>query len=120
MTLAIPDEYQNLFAGMAGSPHQVTAAMARFLVEYPGYSLVLVLGKSLIFQERTADRYFGDWWQQKYIIRRTDEYARYPNANSLGAFRSLHLTKAADWVGRRLPRKMRLQLKSKYEGRLSG
>jgi predicted O-methyltransferase YrrM len=50
--------------------------MARLLSEHPAFSLVLDLGKSLVFLKLTAERYLGDWDNQPYIVRRTNEYAR--------------------------------------------
>ena len=53
--------------------------MARFLAEQPSFSLVLDLGKSLVFQKPTGERQLGQWVEQPYIVRRSDEYARFPN-----------------------------------------
>jgi predicted O-methyltransferase YrrM len=99
--------------------------MARFLAEQPGYSLVLDLEKSLIFQKVTAERDFGEWISQPYIVRRTNQYVRRPNKFALHSetvltrmayvvFRcsiavGLHVPLL--WVGRRLPQPLRQRLK---------
>lgn len=85
--------------------------MARFLVEHPAFSLVLDLGKSLVFQKLTADRHFGDWGASTYIVRRSNEYARSPNPFALRDLRAPRLTRMAYWVGRRLPRTIRNRLR---------
>jgi hypothetical protein len=72
--------------------------IARLLSEQAAFSLVLDLGKSLVFRKLTADRHLGGWDNQPYIVRRTREYARFPNPFTLGDPRSLHLTKMAHWM----------------------
>jgi hypothetical protein len=92
--------------------------MARFLMEEPGFSLALDLDKSLIFQKRTAARHFGEWIDQPYIVRRSNEYARSRNMYALReedmyALREETMfTKTARWVGRRLPQNLRERLKN--------
>jgi hypothetical protein len=53
--------------------------IARLLSEQGGFALVLDLGTSLVFRKLTADRRFGEWVDQPYIVGRTREYARLPN-----------------------------------------
>jgi predicted O-methyltransferase YrrM len=53
--------------------------MARLLSEHPAFSLALDLGKSLVFRKQTAERHLGEWIAEPYIVRRTNEYARWPN-----------------------------------------
>jgi predicted O-methyltransferase YrrM len=74
--------------------------IARLLIEQSAFSLELDLGKSLIFRKVTSDRAFGGWWTQPYIVRRSNEYARYPNAYALGDFRNRHLAKIAHWLSK--------------------
>ena len=62
--------------------------MARFLVEQPSCALVLDLGKSLVFQKLTPERQLGEWAEQPYIVRRSDEYARLPNPFALRDLRA--------------------------------
>jgi predicted O-methyltransferase YrrM len=57
--------------------------IARLLSEHPAFSLVLDLGKSLVFRKLTAERHLGEWVDQPYIVRRTREYARLPNPFAL-------------------------------------
>jgi len=57
--------------------------IARLLSEHPAFSMVLDLGKSLVFRKVTAERHLGDWWTQPYIVRRTNEDARLPNPYAL-------------------------------------
>lgn len=72
--------------------------MARFLVEESAFSVSLDLSKSLVFRKTSDDRSFGDWWQQPYAMRRSDEYARSRNAYSLGDFRARRMTTLAHWA----------------------
>ena len=67
--------------------------MARFLSEHAAFTLALDLGKSLVFRKMSADRHFGGWYEQPYIVRRTREYARLPRSFSLRDPPVLHLTK---------------------------
>jgi hypothetical protein len=83
--------------------------MARFLMAQPGFSLVLDLGKSLVFQKLTAHRDFGEWISQPYIVRRYNQYLRSPNMYALHD--DSMFTRTAYWVGRRLPRDVRQRLK---------
>jgi len=57
--------------------------IARLLSEHPAFSLVLDLGKSLVFQKLAGDRHLGEWTDQPYIVRRTNEYSRFPNPFAL-------------------------------------
>jgi len=57
--------------------------IARLISEHPAYSLVLDLGKSLVFRKVTDDRHLGEWVDQPYIVRRTNEYSRLPNPFAL-------------------------------------
>jgi hypothetical protein len=50
--------------------------MARLLAEHPTFSVVLDLGKALVFRKLTADRDLGEWADQPYIVRRSNEYMR--------------------------------------------
>jgi hypothetical protein len=84
--------------------------MARLLAEHPAFSLVLDLGKSLVFQKLTAERDLGEWTVQPYIVRRSNEYARLPNPFALHHPRAPHLTEMAHWI-RRLPYKIRNRLR---------
>jgi hypothetical protein len=79
--------------------------MAHFLVDQPAFSLVLDLGKTLVFEKLTADRHFGDFGQQPYIVRRSNEYARFPRPFALHDLRASPLAWIAHWV-RRLPQKV--------------
>jgi predicted O-methyltransferase YrrM len=81
--------------------------MARLLSEHPAYSIVLDLGKSLVFQKLTDDRHLDEWTAQPYIVRRTNQYARWPNPfvlrdPSVGS-------RTAYWM-RRLPHRIRRRL----------
>jgi hypothetical protein len=78
--------------------------MARLLSEHPAYSLALDLGKSLVFRKLTADRHLGEWCDQPYTVRRTEEYARFPHSFSLRDPPALHLTKMPYWLKRLLQR----------------
>ena len=80
--------------------------IARLLYELPAFSIALDLGKSLIFQKLTADRHLGEWSQQPYILRRTDEYAQFQNSFALD--QSVEY-RAASWM-RRLPHRIRNRL----------
>ena len=81
--------------------------IARLLSEHPAFSLVLDLGKSLVFRKLTAERHLGEWTAQPYIVRRTNQYARWPNPFALRdpsvGFRTAH------WM-RRLPHRIRNRL----------
>jgi len=57
--------------------------MALLLSEHPAFSIALDLGKSLVFRKLTAERHLGEWRNQPYIVRRTNEYARRPNPFAL-------------------------------------
>ncbi|HVN45115.1 MAG TPA: class I SAM-dependent methyltransferase [Steroidobacteraceae bacterium] len=98
--------------------------MARFLTEQPGFCLALDLGKSLVFQKLTAERDFGEWERQPYIVRRTQQYLRSPNRYAL--LDDSLFARTADifvrgplaglrapllWVGRRLPQQLGQRLK---------
>jgi hypothetical protein len=80
--------------------------IARLLSEHPAFSIVLDLGKSLVFCKMTADRSLGDWGHQPYIVRRTDEYARFRNPFALD--QSVEY-RTASWF-RRLPYRIRNKL----------
>jgi hypothetical protein len=72
--------------------------MARLLSEHEAFSLVLDLGKSLVFRKLTADRQLGEWVDQPYIVRRTREYARNPHSYSLRDPPALYLTRMPFWM----------------------
>ena len=57
--------------------------IARLLSEHPAFSMVLGFGKSLVFRKLTAQRDIGDWGKQPYIVRRTNEYAQWPDPFAL-------------------------------------
>jgi hypothetical protein len=90
--------------------------MARLLSEHAGFSLVLDLGKSLVFRKLTTERDLGDWGDQPYIVRRTSEYARFPNPFALRDPRAPHLTKAVHWM-RQLPHRIRNRLAKSWRRR---
>lgn len=52
--------------------------LARMLFEQPGFELALDMGKSLIFR-KTSNEKMGDWAYIPYIVRKTNEYAKYNN-----------------------------------------
>jgi predicted O-methyltransferase YrrM len=83
--------------------------VARFLMEQPGFSLVLDLDKSLVFQKLTAKRDFGEWTNQPYIVRRYNQYVRSPNMYALHD--DTMFTRTAYWVGRCLPQHLRQRLR---------
>jgi predicted O-methyltransferase YrrM len=89
--------------------------IARLLSEHPGFSLVLDLGKSLVFRKLTAERHLGDWGNQPYIVRRTNEYARLPNPFALHdpSFGS----RTAHWMSR-LPHRIRNRLASGHQSKV--
>jgi len=74
--------------------------MARFLSEQTAFSLVLDLGKSLVFRKLTTDRHFGEWCEQPYVLRRTNQYRKLPNPFTLHDPLALNLTKAAHSISR--------------------
>jgi len=74
--------------------------MARFLAEQMAFSLVLDLGKSLVFRKLTADRDLGNWWEQPYIVRRTRQYAQLSDPFTLRDPPALDLTKTARSIRR--------------------
>jgi hypothetical protein len=78
--------------------------MARLLSEQPNFSLVLDLGKSLVFRKLTAERHLGDWYGQPYLVRRTGEYVRWwPNPYAL---RDQSVASKAAHFARRLPNRL--------------
>lgn len=90
--------------------------MARLLAEHNAYSLVLDLGKSLVFRKMTTARHLGEWVDQPYIVRRTDEYFSLWNPFALSDPPAIHLTRAAYWTRftqdwmKRLPPRVRNRL----------
>jgi len=60
--------------------------MARLLYEQPGFNIEMDLGKALVFQKTTAERSLGEWSQQPYIKRLSEEYARAKNPYVLSLF----------------------------------
>ena len=97
--------------------------MVRFLMEQPGFSLVLDLQKSLVIKKLPGERDFGEWTGQPYMVRRSDQYLRSPNMFSLHddtMFTTAYvffrhsmegLRPPLYWVGRRLPPPLRQRLK---------
>jgi len=97
--------------------------MARFLMEQPGFSLVLDLKKSLVFQKLTGERDFGEWTGQPYIVRRRNQYVHSRNMfalhdDTMFTMAYVFLRRSMDgvraplyWVGRRLPQPLRQRLK---------
>ena len=87
--------------------------IARFLSEHPAFTMALEFGKSVVFRKLTGERHLGDWFNQPYIVRRTNEYARLPNPFALRdpsvGFRMTH------WMGR-LPRRIRNKLVKSISG----
>ena len=78
--------------------------MARLLSEHDGFSLALDIGKSLVFRKLTAQRFIGDWWEQPYLVRRTDEYGQaWPNTYALDEPSAL--SKTRHWL-KRLPQRI--------------
>lgn len=75
--------------------------MARLISEHPAYTLALDLGKSLIFRKLTSQRFLGEWNQQPYIVRRTEEYAQFPNPFALGEPGVVSMM--MHWAMKRLP-----------------
>jgi hypothetical protein len=57
--------------------------LARLLAEGDEYERVLDLGKALVFRKRTELRSMPEWTGQRYVVRRTEEYARTSNPFSL-------------------------------------
>jgi predicted O-methyltransferase YrrM len=57
--------------------------IARLLAEHKAFSLELDLGKSLVFRKILPDRFLGEWVDQPYIVRRTNEYGKWSNPYSL-------------------------------------
>ena len=53
--------------------------MAQFLIESPTFSLELDMHKFLVFKKLTAERHFGEFVDQPYIIKRSNKYSRFPN-----------------------------------------
>jgi len=107
--------------------------MVRFLVEQPGFSLALDLGKSVVFQKLTAERDFGEWTSQPYIVRRYRHYVRSPNRYALHDYtmfsRTAYMLFSGSmagvrvpllWVGRRLPQDLRRRLKESSWARFFG
>jgi len=78
-------------------------------MEQPGFSLVLDLDKSLVFQKLTAKCDFGEWTNQPYIVRRYNQYVRSPNMYALHD--DTMFTRTAYWVGRCLPQHLRQRLR---------
>jgi predicted O-methyltransferase YrrM len=74
--------------------------MARFLVEQPSFTLVLDMRKSLVFQKLSAERHLGEWVEQPYIVRRSSDYARFPNPFALRDLRAPRLS----WIAHRVTR----------------
>jgi hypothetical protein len=56
---------------------------ARLLAEHSGFLLDLDLGKSIVFRKLTDERHLGEWTSQPYVVRRTEEYARWANPFAL-------------------------------------
>jgi hypothetical protein len=82
--------------------------MARLLSEHSGFSLALDLGKSVVFQKLTSQRFLGEWEHQPYIVRCTNEYRSFwPNPYALRD--PDVVSKATYWMSR-LPRKIRNRL----------
>jgi hypothetical protein len=49
--------------------------MAKFILEQPDYyEKVLDLGKALVLKKTTSKRSFGEWSDQPYIVRKTNQY----------------------------------------------
>jgi hypothetical protein len=85
--------------------------MARLLVEHPAFALDLDLGKSLIFKKLADARDLGEWVNQPYVVRRSNDYARHPNAYTLQDFHEPQWPKMVYWLGRRLPQGVRQRVK---------
>ena len=102
--------------------------MVRLLSEHPAFALALDLGKSLVFRKQTTARHLGEWTDQPYVVRRTNEYALLRNPFALSDPRALHLAKITYYRIRRLgpwidplSQKVRNRLKRHLKlGKLSG
>ncbi len=57
--------------------------LGRFLSQDPRFSLSLDMGKSLVFQKQSTDRYIGEWNTSPYILQMTEKYAQQANPFAL-------------------------------------
>jgi hypothetical protein len=57
--------------------------LARLLAEGDEYERVLDLGKAVVYRKRTASRDMPEWNAERYVLRKTDEYAKRPDPFAL-------------------------------------